>query len=142
MDILAFILIGGIWAAFLLPRFFETRRSAPMSTTRNFARTTALLASVSSNGQELLQRRRAIRRRRRILLGLAAAASLSLTIAIMRGSVAWLIATLTIDVAIALYVAMLVHVRQQQLTSARVVEMPAAASAPHKERDGVRVVAG
>ena len=40
MQIFAFILIAGIWAAFLLPSFFESRRKAPMTRTRNFARST------------------------------------------------------------------------------------------------------
>ena len=48
MEILAFILIAFIWAAFLLPSFFESRRRAPINATRDFARSTALLASVAT----------------------------------------------------------------------------------------------
>ena len=60
MEIIAFVLIACIWAAFLLPSFFESRRAAPLSTTRSFAKSTALLGTVaSSTGTELMARRRA-----------------------------------------------------------------------------------
>ena len=91
MEILAFILIAFIWAAFLLPSFFESRRRAPINATRDFARSTALLASVATvPGTEVMARRKARERRRRLLYALAAGALISLTVAILRSSVLWL----------------------------------------------------
>ena len=48
MAIVLFILIAGLWAAFLLPAFFDHRSDAPKSTTRDFARTRMKLAEVST----------------------------------------------------------------------------------------------
>ena len=49
MAIVLFILIAGLWAAFLLPSFFDHRSQTPRSTTRDFARTKQLLAAVSAS---------------------------------------------------------------------------------------------
>jgi hypothetical protein len=144
MEILAFILIACIWAAFLLPSFFESRRRAPLNATRDFARSTALLASVATvPGTEVMARRKARERRRRFLYSLAAGAVISLTVAILQASVVWLAVTLVFDVAIASYVALLVHVRQRAAAGHRVVRLTAVPSAPAEpEAHTVRVVAG
>ena len=119
MELFAFILIACIWAAFLLPSFFESRRKAPTSTTRNFAKSTALLASVAnSSGPEIIARRRAQDRRRRTLMALAAAALISLTVAVLRSSLVWLGVTIALDLAIAGYVTMLLFMRQQAVRPA------------------------
>jgi hypothetical protein len=145
MQILAFILIGGIWAAFLLPSFFESRRKTPISTTRNFAKSTALLASVSSAaGQETISRRRTLVRRRNLLIALVLAAAISLAVAVVQGSTTWLFVTLAFDAAIAGYIAYLVHLRQQRSVTPRVVPMAPAEPqlAEEPQRHTVRVVNG
>lgn len=142
MEIIAFVVIACIWAAFLLPSFFESRRTAPLSTTRSFARSTALLATVaSSTGTELMARRRARDRRRRILMSLASAALISLTIAIVRSSIVWLGLTLAFDVAIAGYVTLLLQARQR--TVVPLISIPSHAAVEEEpQRHTVRVVAG
>lgn len=143
MEILAFILIAFIWAAFLLPSFFESRRRAPINATRDFARSTALLASVATvPGTELMARRKARERRRRLLYALAAGALISLSVAILRSSVVWLGVTLVFDVAIAAYVGLLVQLRYRAAPAAVVsISQPAAVDTEPSQHT-VRVVAG
>lgn len=146
MHLFAFILIGGIWAAFLLPSVLDGRRTAPMSSTRSFARSQNLLASVAtSNARGAMQRRRSSVRRRRVLAGLAAGAVTSLTLAVMSGSTMWLAVTIGFDLAFAGYVTLLLMAQQQTPAQAhapvvplRVVEDVVGDVAPAT----VRVVAG
>ena len=144
MQILAFILIAFIWAAFLLPSFFESRRKAPINATRDFARSTALLASVATMpGSEVMARRKARDRRRRLLYALASGAVISLAVAIMRSSVVWLGLTLVFDIAIATYVGLLVHVRQRIGAPSGVVSIASVVPVNlEPEHHTVRVVAG
>lgn len=115
MELLGFILIAGIWAAFLLPQVFDTRKHAPITTTRNYARDTALLAAVSASASSpsLLARRRVIGQRRRMLLALGGVALVTLMTAIWTGSVLWLSASLVIDVLLAGYITALLVMKQQ-----------------------------
>ena len=146
MPVFAFILIGGIWAAFLLPSFIDGRRKTPSSTTRSFARSTALLASVStSSSHELARRRHAQVRRQRILIGLFVGALGALAIAVWQGSVVWLGVAVGFDIAIAAYVAMLLQMKARP-PRAQVVPIAPAAPAPEvvnpdEQRHTVRVVA-
>jgi hypothetical protein len=142
MHIFAFILIGGIWAAFLLPSVLDGRRKAPMSSTRNFARSQHLLASVAgSDAADVMRRRRSGERRRRILMALGAAALTSLIVAIVQGSTTWLAATIVFDVAFAGYVTLLLH--SQQVTPARAPVVPLRiVEEPMVADTTVRVVAG
>lgn len=150
MRVLAFILIAAVWAAFLLPSFFESRRRAPLNATRAFARSTALLASVATvPGTEVMARRKARERRRRALYLLIAGALGSLTVAIMQSSVVWLGVTLAFDVAIAIYVGLLVHLKQRRrpagvvpISRAAVPAAVAPAVGGEAEQHTVRVVAG
>jgi hypothetical protein len=142
MEIVAFILIACIWAAFLLPSFFESRRKAPLNTTRSFARSTALLASVAtSTGPEIIARRKAHERRQRFLTALAGAAIISLGVAILRSSVLWLGVTLICDLTIAAYIGVMLDMRQQAETP-RVVALPSENTLLEPDRHTVRVVAG
>jgi len=146
MPVLAFILIGGIWAAFLLPSFIDGRRKTPTNTTRSFARSTALLASVSSStSHELALRRRAQLRRQRILIGLFASAVASLTMAVWLGNVVWLGIAIAFDISIAVYVAMLLQMKSQRVARRRVVPISARHGAEpvvaDEQRHTVRVVA-
>jgi len=143
MEILAFILIAFIWAAFLLPSFFESRRRAPINATRDFARSTALLASVATvPGTEVMARRKARERRRRLLYALAAGAIISLSVAILRSSVVWLGVTLVFDIAIAAYVGLLVQLRYRVAPAPVVSISQPAAMETEPSQHTVRVVAG
>lgn len=142
MEIFAFILIGGIWAAFLLPSLMDGRRKAPMTSTRSFARSQDLLASVSrSNAYEVMHRKQAGLRRRRILAALGAGAALSLIIAIFQASTLWLGVSIFFDVAVAGYVTLLLHSQQTTSTQAQVVPLRVVEEPEHASAT-VRVVAG
>ena len=138
MEIYAFLLIGGIWAAFLLPSLMEGRRSAPASSTRNFARSKDLLASVATEQRQVKQRRRASAKRQRILIALIVGAVISLAAAIVMASPVLLVVTIAFDLAVAAFVTLLLQARQQPVTAdvvhLRVVE--------NDELATVRVVAG
>lgn len=138
MEIYAFLLIGGIWAAFLLPSLMEGRRTAPGSSTRSFARSQDLLASVSVENRQLAQRRRATAKRQRALVGLIAGAVVTLGAAIVLSSPLLLAATIIFDLGIAAFVTVLLQSRHQpapaQVVHLRVVE--------DNEPATVRVVAG
>ena len=147
MQLVGFILIVVIWAAFLLPSFFDSRRKAPMATTRSFARDTALLATVASASvQEVAARRRASTRRQRTLAILSAGAAATLAVAIWQSSVPWLGLSLGFDVALAGFVTTLLHVRRQQVfTAASPMAVPVVlpgAAGTDPQRHTVRVVAG
>lgn len=143
MEIFAFLLIGGIWAAFLLPSFFESRRRAPLNTTRNFARSKDLLASVSAtNGQALKARRRAAARRRRAVTVLSLGVLGSLAIAVLQSSFAWLLVTIGFDLALAGYITLLLKIKTARERSAPVVRLAAVDSVDDAQQHTVRVVAG
>lgn len=148
------ILIAGLWAAFLLPSFFDHRSRAPRTTTRDFARTKRLLQQVSSadpDGENYVRHHAQVRRRR-ILVGLGVTAIVTLGIATWMGSVAWLWLTIAIDVTIAVYITQLLLMKQQRaLPQATVVPIgtvqqpaaPAVDSNPaYEETPTVRVIAG
>ncbi len=144
MHLFAFILIGGIWAAFLLPSVLDGRRTAPMSSTRSFARSQNLLASVATvDAREVMHRRRSSLRRRRTLAGLGGGAAISLVLAIAASSGVLLAVTILFDVAFAGYVTLLLMAQQRhapaqaQVVPLRVVEEP-----PEVAPATVRVVAG
>lgn len=114
MPLLVFLLIGAVWAAFLLPSFFESRRRAPISATRNFQRSNELLASVAGvDAQLVMARRRQALRRRRLLLSLSAGAVVTLAIAVLTSSLVWLGATVVFDLLIGAYVTLLLMARQR-----------------------------
>lgn len=133
MAIVLFILIAGLWAAFLLPSFFDHRSQTPRSTTRDFARTKQVLAAVSASdpSSEAYVRRHTQVRRTRVLVGLGATAIITLAVATWTGSVAWLWATIAVDVAIAGYVTLLLHLKRQRLVpKAQVVTIGTRQTAP------------
>lgn len=148
MEIVVFILIALVWAFFLLPSFFDNRRQAPLSSTKNFARSTALLASVATSPTfEVMMRRRVMVRRRRILFALGTSAVAALTIAILNGSLIWLGVTIGFDIALAGYIGLLLAMKERAgAAKAPVVPLqrPAAAEAPVSDQQvhTVRVVAG
>ena len=143
MEIFVFLLIGGIWAAFLLPAFFDSRRRSPLSTTRNFARSKDLLASVSAtNGQALKAKRRAGVRRRRVLTMLSLGALGSLAFAVWQSSFTWLVAAIGFDVALAAYITVLLHMRATRDGYTPVVSVLPVEPVVDAQHHTVRVVAG
>lgn len=133
MLIVLFILIAGLWAAFLLPSFFDHRSQTPRSTTRDFARTKQLLATVSASdpSSEAYVRRHTQVRRTRVLVGLGIAALVTLVVATWTGSVPWLYATIAVDVVIAGYVTVLLTIKQQRFAPrAQVVRISPQAPQP------------
>jgi hypothetical protein len=143
VEIYAFLIIGGMWAAFLLPGIFESRRRAPLNTTRNFSRSKDLLASVSGvNAGEVKARRRLAARRRRVLTVLAAAAFVSLAGAVAQSSLLWLTVTIGFDVVLAAYVTLMLQVKAGVGRSATVVPLIAVEpEGEDKQHHTVRVVA-
>jgi len=150
MPLLVFLLIGAVWAAFLLPSFFESRRRAPITATRSFQRSTELLATVAgSDAQQLMARRRQADRRRRLLLFLSFGAAATLGAALYTGSTILLGATIFFDLLIGAYITLLLMARQRNFALAQTPRIGAAesatGSAPRREAiqpSTVRVVAG
>ncbi len=146
MEILAFVLIGGIWAAFLLPSFVENRQRAPINSTRSFARNTALLASVAGNSvRDVMLRRQAQERRRKVLYALSAGAIGTLGAAIWFDSVMWLGATVVFDLALGGYVSLLLGANQRRSRMGRVLSLRNHRDLQETVREPeptVRVVAG
>ena len=105
MELFAFLIIGGVWAAFLLPSFFAGHKSASMRSTRDFARNNNLLASVAmQSAQEVRAHSVARRRRRRTVAFLGSGALGSLGAAVILGSTAWLGVTIVFDMLLAGFV--------------------------------------
>lgn len=148
------ILIAGLWAAFLLPSFFDHRSRAPKTTTRDFARTRSVLERVTTanpDSEDYVRHHTQVRRQR-ILVGLGVTAVLTLAVATFMGSAPWLWLTIALDVAIAAYVAGLVYVKQQRAVPRASVVMIESVQTPEPEVDEsqhayeetltVRVIAG
>lgn len=112
MEILAFLIIGGVWAVFLLPSFFESQRSASLSSTRSFARNNDLLASVALQSAETVRATSKARRRRRRTVALLGTGALgSLAAAVFTGNAVWLGVTIAFDVMLAGFVTALLQAR-------------------------------
>lgn len=140
--IFIFLLIAGVWGAFLLPPVFMSRKNTPISTTQEFTRLTARLANV--HGPEAqsawIQRQRVLARRRRILIGLASAAVLSLVAAVSTGILPLLVVHIVLDAVLIWYVAMLLQIKQRQAAMADVIDIRTA-STPAAEADEARILA-
>ena len=157
MAIVLFILIAGLWAAFLLPAFFDHRSNAPRSTTRDFERTRAKLAQVSTAQPDSAAyvRKHTQRKQQQILFGLAATFVLTIAYATWSGAVVWLYINIVVAVAIAAYITILLAIKAQRaMPQAQVVQISAApqaataaqATVPQmpkfEESPTVRVIAG
>lgn len=87
MEIMAFLIIGGVWAVFLLPAFFESSKSSSLRSTRSFARHNDLLASVTTQSTAVVRANRLARsRRRRAVAVLGTGALGSLAASVVTGS--------------------------------------------------------
>ncbi len=158
MEIIVFILLAGVWAAFLLPSFFDSRRAAPRASTQAFARSKALLANVSTGTGRVapvvtagVGAREVQARRRRTFVVLGGAVVTTLVMAVVTGSLLWLGVTILADVAFASYVTLLLTVKQRRAAGGRTVvylpgTSPVAVAEPEPDVEAapptVRVIAG
>lgn len=141
--LIAALVIVTIWGIYLFPSLFGGRRNAPLNSTEQFDRWTHVMADVQrrdysaprSSARDMIRARR-----RRTLVALAVVAAITLVVAYVRGSVAWLIIHLAIDAAIAWYVGMLLQMKQRQ--AARVASHHAADRPTDADSPQVRIVAG
>ncbi|HDH25390.1 MAG TPA: hypothetical protein ENH00_04235 [Actinobacteria bacterium] len=117
--VIVIFVLAGVWAAFLLPSVFTSRRDQPTEAARDFMRLSARLSAAGSGTtiEPMLTRRRVLVRRRRALIVLISIAVATLAVAIWRGSAALLIAHIAMDGVIAWYLAMLVQIRQHREAS-------------------------
>jgi hypothetical protein len=107
MEIVLFILLVGVWAAFVLPSFLSRRRDKAVN--RQSGVVDPTLATPAD-----LRRRQVLARRRLALVGLMVLAAATLVGAVLTGSY-WLLAlTLILDAALAVYVALLLSIKQRQ----------------------------
>lgn len=121
--IIGALVIGAIWAVYLLPSVFGERSSAPISSTEEFDRWTHSMAHVQKQSAADLaashkDRVRVRRRRTLTILSLLAVASFFLSF--QNGSVAWLLIGLFLASLIALYVAALTQMKQRRLQRLKV----------------------
>ncbi len=140
--IVASLLITAIWAVYLLPRLLGDRRDAPLSSTEEFDRWATVMADVQrrQDSERIVNSRDAIRNRRRMtMVGLAAVALVTLFLAWWQGSTVWLVVHLFVDALIALYVALLVQMRQRRQWRMATTHIDDRAHA--REENQVRVIA-
>lgn len=103
------VVLGGLWAALLLPSFLDSRHDAPLTSTKSFDRRLAKLAALRSDAIDPVQRKRQqlIARRRRVMVALLGAALVTLVAAIATGSIALLLLSLAFDGMFVAYLAAL-----------------------------------
>jgi Flp pilus assembly protein TadB len=124
--IVAALVIGAIWAVYLLPAVFGERGSASMSSTEEFDRWTHSMAHVQKHTAADLaaSHKDQIRLRRRRTLGvLAALAVVCLAASAYLGSIPWLLAGLFFASLIGLYVAALAQMKQRRLQRLKVTHV-------------------
>jgi Ca2+/Na+ antiporter len=115
--IVALLVIATVWGFYLLPSLMGDRRDAPLSSTEQFNRWTSLMADVqrrqvtaSASSSRVTVRAR----RRRVLAMLIGVAVVTLALAWWQNSLNWLLVHLAVDVLLAIYVAVLVQLRQRR----------------------------
>lgn len=131
-----FLLIAGVWAAFLLPPVLANRRSSPLSSTEEFSKLTRGLGNARSSITDApevaavyraaaagLDRERVLARRRRILVALVATVIVTLIGAIATGNVQLLLLNLLIDAGLVWYVVMLLQIKARQGSVETVVDI-------------------
>ncbi len=115
--IVALLVIAAVWGFYLLPSLMGDRRNAPLSSTEQFDRWTSLMADVQRRqySASAASSRVTVRaRRRRALAALVGLAVLTLTVAWWQNSLNWLLVHLAVDVLLAMYIAVLVQLRQRR----------------------------
>lgn len=125
--IVAALVIGAIWAVYLLPAVFGERGSASsMNSTEEFDRWTHSMAHVQKHSAADLaaSHKDQIRtRRRRTLMGLAVLAVIGFGAAGYSGSIGWLLGGLFFTSLFVLYVAALAQMKQRRLQRLKVTHV-------------------
>lgn len=124
--VVGLLVIGGVWAVYLMPVVFGEKRDAPMSSTEAFDRWSHSMADVQkrSTAQLAASNRELIRkRRRRTLSALGLLTVTSIAIGWLTGTVAWLLGSLFFVSLIVLYVALLSQMRQQRDERLKVIHV-------------------
>ncbi|HLU30504.1 MAG TPA: hypothetical protein VK088_02000 [Acidimicrobiia bacterium] len=140
--IVALLVIATVWGFYLLPSLMGDRRDAPLSSTEQFDRWTSLMADVQRrqfNASASSQRLSVRARRRRVLTALIGLALATLAVAWWRNSLTWLLVHLGVDILLALYVAVLVQIRQTHQHRVAVDTLPERRAERHETQ--VRVIA-
>jgi len=144
-SILIFLLvIGGVWAIYLVPPILNSRRETPLASTAEYSRIAARLNTVQNEGQPVgvaMSRKAVLARRRRTLAMLAIAAGMSLILALTTRSLGWLFTHIAVDAGIAWYVAVLLQIKQTRTQQVIVPAGTVSSAAVHGESQPVRVVA-
>lgn len=111
------VVLGGLWAALLLPSFLDSRHDAPLTSTKSFDRRIAKLAAIRNGSVDPgeLKRQQVQARRRRVMVALIGAAGVTLVMAIATGSIPLLLVSLAFDGMFVAYLAALntLHHRPQ-----------------------------
>ncbi len=124
--IVAALVIGAIWAVYLLPAVFGDRGSASINSTEEFDRWSHSIAHVQKHTAADLaasQKDRIRVRRRRTLTTLALLAVGGFAGAIYFGSIAWLLGGLFFTSLIVLYGAALAQMKQRRLQRLKVTHV-------------------
>lgn len=124
--IVAALVIGAIWAVYLLPAVFGDRGSASINSTEEFDRWSHSIAHVQKHTAADLaasQKDRIRVRRRRTLTTLALLAVGGFAGAIYFGSLAWLLGGLFFASLIVLYGAALAQMKQRRLQRLKVTHV-------------------
>lgn len=140
--IVALLVIATVWGFYLLPSLMGDKRDAPLNSTEQFDRWTSLMADVQRrqyNATAASQRLTVRARRRRVLAVLIGLAVATLAIAWWQNSLTWLLIHLGVDVMLALYVAVLVQIRQHHQYRVAMDTLPDRQAERHETQ--VRVIA-
>lgn len=124
--IVAALVIGAIWAVYLLPTVFGERGSASISSTEEFDRWTHSMAHVQKHTAADLaaSHKDQIRtRRRRTLMTLAVLAVVGFIAAAYFGSLPWLLTGLLFTTLFVLYVTALAQMKQRRLQRLKVTHV-------------------
>ncbi len=124
--IVAALVIGAIWAVYLLPSVFGERSAASMSSTEEFDRWTHSMAHVQKHSAADLaaSHKDQIRIRRRRTLGmLALLAVAGFGAAAYFGSLAWVLVGLFFTSMFVLYIAALAQMKQRRLQRLKVTHV-------------------
>lgn len=124
--IVAALVIGAIWAVYLLPTVFGERGSASISSTEEFDRWTHSMAHVQKHTAADLaaSHKDQIRtRRRRTLMALAFLAVVGFATAAYFGSLPWLLTGLLFTTLFVLYVTALAQMKQRRLQRLKVTHV-------------------
>lgn len=107
MEIVLFMLLLAVWAALVVPSVIRSRRERSV--------TTRPPATSAQARQAAEHRARVLARRKTALIALAVAVIGTLAAAILTGSWPILIASLVVDVLLAVYIAILLQVKQTKV---------------------------